>query len=79
MEGLGELFIGIAMIVNTVITIYGIVMTHRASRMQTETAKTIKTLEVNTNSKFEQLLKVTGESEHAKGVLQGQAATETQR
>lgn len=31
----------------------------------------MRSLERNTNSKMDQLLKVTSESEHAKGVLQG--------
>jgi Na+-translocating ferredoxin:NAD+ oxidoreductase RnfG subunit len=36
-----------------------------------ETRETMSTLEKNTNSKMDKLLKTTGEAEHAKGVLEG--------
>jgi hypothetical protein len=65
MEGIGSLLIGLAMFGNMLVAVYGLLIQHK-------NAKTIHTLEVNTNSKLERLLVVTAESEHAKGVIQGQ-------
>jgi hypothetical protein len=65
MANLGSVLIGAAMLINALVAVYGLMLSHK-------NAANIKTLEVNTNSKFSDLLKITGESEHAKGVLQGQ-------
>lgn len=62
---MGEILIGTAMIINALVAVYGLVVAHN-------NAGTIQKLEVNTNNKFEKLLKVTAEAEHAKGVIQGE-------
>lgn len=38
-----------------------------------DTKQQISTLQETTNGKMEQLLRVTGQSEHAKGVIEGRA------
>ena len=43
-----------------------------------ETRDAMNKLEVNTNSKLDQLVKVTGEAEHAKGRLEGIESTTTE-
>jgi multisubunit Na+/H+ antiporter MnhC subunit len=64
--GLGELLLGIGNIIFACIAVYNLIV----SRSH---AKAIEKLEVNTNSIKDALIKVTAESEHAKGVLQGKA------
>jgi hypothetical protein len=73
LQGLGTFLIGNAMFGSMMVAIYGLIVAHQSLQSNVSNARTIKTLEVNTNSKLEQLLKVTGESEHAKGVIQGKS------
>ena len=47
------------------------VLAQRAKEHAVQTTDKINELEKSTNGKLESLLKVTGESEHAKGVLEG--------
>ena len=65
---MGEILIGLAMLINALVAVYGLVVAHKNAAIITK-------LEVNTNNKFEKLLQVTGEAEHAKGVIQGKQET----
>jgi len=51
--------------------------TRNVAKIIDKTANTIDLLEKNTNSIKDALVKVTGEAEHAKGVLQGKSETES--
>jgi len=71
---------GILQLVQMLLTFFGVVLTFIVAiytvKVQKEVtaAKTaIVTLEKNTNSIKDALVKVTGEAEHAKGVIQGKA------
>ncbi len=64
MEGLGEFLVGLAMLINAALAVLNFFQAHR-------NAGKISSLEANTNHKLDTLLKVTGESERAKGVLEG--------
>jgi type II secretory pathway pseudopilin PulG len=64
MQGFGDLLLGIANFVIAGIAVYNLVSSK-------ERARRIDALEVNTNSIKDALVKVTGEAEHAKGVIQG--------
>ncbi len=64
MEGVGELLIGLAMFINALLAVASYFKALR-------NAESIANLEKNTNSIKDALIKVTGEAEHAKGVLQG--------
>ncbi len=63
---IGQLFVGLGVLINSIIALMSYIQTKKS-------AKLIKTLEQNTNSIKDELVRVTGESEHAKGVLQGTA------
>jgi len=73
LEDFGSFLLGAAMFGNMLISAYAAMVAHKNAGVLEKSASTIKTLEINTNSKLEQLLKITGESEHAKGVIQGKA------
>jgi hypothetical protein len=63
---LAQLFFAVAILINAILS----VLTFRRSM---SSAKALDLLEKNTNSIKDALVKVTGESEHAKGMLAGQA------
>jgi len=64
MQELGEVLLGAGIFINAVLAVLTYIKALNS-------AKTIELLEQNTNSIKDALVKVTGESEHAKGVLQG--------
>lgn len=66
LQGIGELFLGLGVMINAVMAAATWLIAWHASR-------TIKLLEINTNSIKDALIKTTGEAEHAKGMLAGQA------
>ena len=63
---IGPVIVSLGVLINAIIALLTYIKTMN-------TAETISVLEKNTNSIKDALVKVTGESEHAKGVLQGKA------
>jgi len=63
---LAQLFFASAILINAILSALTFLRSMRSG-------KTIDLLEKNTNSIKDALVKVTGESEHAKGMLAGQA------
>jgi hypothetical protein len=66
MEGIGGFLTGAANLIIAAIAIYNLYTARQR-------AEAIATLEKNTNSIKDALIKVTGEAEHAKGVMAGKA------
>lgn len=69
MEGAGELLVGMALLLNAIVAAISYIHVRR-------TAKVMVELEHNTNSMKDALVKVVGEAEHAKGILQGKRDAE---
>lgn len=72
MANFGSVLIGIAMLINAIVAVYGLCVASKNAATLKTNAGTIEDLKVATDGKLTQLLKITAESEHAKGVLQGQ-------
>lgn len=63
-EHLGGILIGLGMLINAVVSVLTYLQANK-------TAEVVDKLEINTNSIKDALVKVTGESEFAKGKLEG--------
>jgi hypothetical protein len=72
MSDLGQLFLGVAILINAVMSVVTFFITRNA-------ANALELLEKNTNSIKDALVKVTGESEFAKGKLEGKAEPKGER
>ena len=77
MKDLGGIFIGLGVLINALLAVVTYFQTRNVAKIIDKTANTIDLLEKNTNSIKDALVKVTGEAEHAKGVLQGKSETES--
>ena len=64
MESVGPLLMGAGNFIFACIAVYNLMVSRRHARA-------IELLEQNTNSIKDALVKVTGEAEHAKGVIEG--------
>lgn len=64
MKELGDILLGLGILINAIMSLLNFLESKKA-------AKNILVLEQNTNSIKDALVKVTGESEHAKGVIAG--------
>lgn len=64
MKDIGNILVGVAVLINAILAVVTYFKTIR-------TADLVEKLEINTNSIKDALIKVTGESEFAKGVVEG--------
>jgi hypothetical protein len=61
----------IAAIPGTISTILGFIISYRQSVNHEQIDKKMTDLKESTNGRMDELLKITGDSEHAKGVIEG--------
>jgi hypothetical protein len=73
MGDIASILAAVAFLINAVVTALSYLESRRNGRKIALNSSTIDALEKNTNSIKDALIKVTAESEHAKGLLQGRA------
>lgn len=73
MNDITQLLLAAGILINAIISALAFIRSGRNYKAIQSSAKAIDLLEKNTNSIKDALVKVTGESEHAKGMLAGAA------
>lgn len=73
MSEISQLFLGLGVFISAIMSIVTFVSQKQQASITSQQAKAITELAVNTNSIKDALVRVTGEAEHAKGMLQGKS------